>query len=508
MPAGRSGIERGTGMRSIFSGFNVATLAMQAQRKATDITAHNIANANTPGFTRQRAKMGATEPFSYAGTGQVGTGVMVSDIERIREQFLDYQVRSEKQLIGYWEARKDALEKIEILFMEPSENSFNSVLGSFFDSWQELSKNPESSPVRTNLVENSVTLINTVNHLNSQMDNLKQDTNEMIRIYVHDINSMTGQIANLNQQITRVTARGESPNDLMDRRDLLLDQLSEIIDFTEVHQKTGAVNLIFRGKDLVRESNAYGLMAEHTDGKDVEIYWEKDGKPHGDPINIMRDYSLVRRRDALEGLDSVRQEIDRFMGDFDILVSSMAELINELHQEGFDLSGIKAGETDGWDGSFFEKDGLNRWAVSSFILNDVSKIAAAQETPEGIVGEGNGLNAMRIAQMRSIRLVKDDETGRFRVPGEGVPGETTFESFYRDSISMLGVKSQESSRMVENQQSLLNQLLNRRESVSGVSLDEEMSNLIMFQHAYQAAARIVTTLDSMLDTVINRMGVR
>lgn len=500
-------------MRSIFSGFNVATLAMQAQRKATDITAHNIANANTPGFSRQRAKMAATEPFSYAGAGQVGTGVIVKDIERVREQFLDYQVRSEIQLMGYWEARRDSLEKIEILFMEPSENSFNTVLGRFFDSWHELSINPESSPVRTNLIENSVTLINTVNHLNSQLDNLKKDTNEMIRIYVHDINNMTEQIANLNQQIVRVTARGESPNDLMDRRDLLLDQLSETIDFTEVHQPNGSVNLIFRGKDLVRESNANGLLAEYTNGSEVEIYWAKDGQPHGGgPITITRDFTLVRRRDALEGLDSVRQEIDRFMEDFDALVSSIAELVNECHQEGFDLNGNKVDDAyDDWDGSFFQKDALGRWVVSSFILNDVSRIAAAFETgalePEE-VGKGNGLNALRIAQMRSIRLVKDEDTGLFRVPGEGDSGQTTFESFYRGTISVLGVKSQESIRMVQNQQSLLNQLLNRRESVSGVSLDEEMSNLIMFQHAYQAAARVVTTLDSMLDTVINRMGVR
>ena len=490
-------------MRSIFSGFNVAVLAMQAQRKATDITAHNIANANTPGFTRQRAHMVTTEPFSYAGAGQVGTGVMVSDIERIREQFLDYQVRSEKQLMGYWEARKDSLEKIEILFMEPSENSFNTVLGSFFDSWQELSKNPESSPVRTNLVENSVTLVNTVNHLNSQLDNLKQDTNDMIRIYVNDINSLTGQIASLNQQIVRVTARGESPNDLMDRRDLLLDQLSEIIDFTEVHQPNGSVNLFFRGGELVRESNANKLLAEYTNGKEVEIYWNKDGQAHGDPINITRDVTLVRRRDALEGLDSVRQEIDRIMEEFDTLVSSMAELINEQHQNGFDLKG-EPGE------AFFEKDGLNRWNVSSAILSDVSKIAAALGTP----GEGNGLNALEIAGMRNVRFsrklvdVDGEQKVRFKVPEEGKTGDTTFESFYRDSISMLGIKSQESIRMVENQQSLLNQLLNRRESVSGVSLDEEMANLIVFQHAYQAAARIVTTLDSMLDTVINRMAIR
>ena len=481
-------------MRSIFSSFNVAVLALQTQQKAIDVTAHNIANANTPGFTRQRAHMVTTEPFSYAGAGQVGTGVIVSDIERIREDFMDYQVRSEKQLMGYWETRKDALEKIELLFMEPSETGFNSVLGKFFDSWQELSKNPESSPIRTSLVETSITLTNTVNHLNSQLDNLKQDTNEMMRIYVNDINSMADQIAALNQQIVRVSARGDSPNDLMDRRDLLLDQLSEIIDFTVVHQNNGSANVFFRGKELVRESNSYGLLAEN-DGLGVEIYWEKDGQPHGDPIAITRDYALVRRRDALEGLDSIRQEITRLEENFFTLIETITTEINNQHQQGFDLKGEQPWETKpDWNGEFLIwNDTLNRLEVSSYILQDISNIAAGLGDE---VGEGNGLNALAIAQLREIR---------FDIGGSG---QTTFEGYYRDTIASLGTKSQESIRMVDNQQSLLNQLVNRRESVTGVSLDEEMSNLMMFQHAYQAAARIVTTLDTMLDTVINRMAAR
>ncbi len=473
----------------------MATLALQTQQKAIDITAHNIANANTPGYTRQKAQMVTTEPFSYAGAGQVGTGVIVSDIERIREEFMDYQVRSEKQLMGYWETRKDSLEKIELLFMEPSETGFNSVLGKFFDSWQELSKNPESSPIRTSLVETSITLTNTVNHLNSQLDNLKQDTNEMMRIHVNDINSLADQVAALNQQIVRVTARGDSPNDLMDRRDLLLDQLSEIIDFTVVHQKNGSANVFFRGKELVRESKSYGLMVENV-GSEIEIYWEKDGEPQGDPIAITRDYTLVRRRDALEGLDSVRQEVTRIQEEFNALIETITEEVNQQHQQGFTLSGEQPWtEPDPeWNGDFLIwDDTLNRLEVSSHIQEDIGNIAAGL----GIqVGEGNGLNALAIAQLREVR---------FEI---GSSSQTTFEGYYRDTTASLGIRTQESSRMVDNQHSLLNQLINRRESVTGVSLDEEMSNLMRFQHAYQAAARIVTTLDTMLDTVINRMGVR
>ncbi|PKM82112.1 MAG: flagellar hook-associated protein FlgK [Firmicutes bacterium HGW-Firmicutes-13] len=505
-------------MRSIFSGLNIAVLAMQAQRKATDVTAHNIANANTDGYSRQRAVMAATQPFSYAGAGQVGTGVIVKEIERARDGFLDYQVRCEKQLIGYWETRRDALEQIEILFMEPSETSFNTVMSRFFDAWQELSINPESSPVRTNLVETSNTLVNTVNHLNSQLDNLKTDTNETIRIKVDEINNLATQIANLNQQIIRISNRGESPNDLTDRRDLLIDQLADIIDFTVVSNQNGSTNIIFRGRDLIRESTSYKLITDYTNGADIEVYWEKKGPPENDPIKIYREESFIRRRDSLEGLFSIREEIDNIKDDFAALVTSLANLVNEQHREGYDIEGNQVKDIDGYGGDFFVQDNLNRWKVHDVITSDVSKIAAAYYE-EGILpdeghGVGNGMNALEIAKLRNVRLVRYEEIEggevkiRFRKPEGDETGQTTLESFYRDSISALGVKSQESIRMVENQGVLLTQLLNRRESISGVSLDEEMSNMILFQHAYQAAARMVTTLDSMLDTVINRMGVR
>lgn len=487
-------------MRSIFSGLNTVVLAMQAQRKAADVTAHNIANAHTDGFSRQRAVMATTQPFSYAGAGQVGTGVIVKEIERARDGFLDYQVRCEKQLMGYWETRRDALEQIEILFMEPSETSFNSVMSSFFDAWQELSISPESSPVRTNLLETSNTLMNTVDHLNSQLDNLKMDTNETIRIKVNEINNIATQIANLNQQIVRITNRGDSPNDLMDRRDLLIDQLADIIDFTVVSNPNGSTNIIFRGRDLVRENTAYELTAEYSNGADVEIYWKK----HPDqPVDIYRDESYTRRRDSLEGLFSVRVEIDKIKEDFNILVDSLVELINEQHGQGYDLEGNSGDDIE----SFFEwDDTLNRWKVNEVIINDVSKIAAALEDTEGNIGISNGLNALEIAKLRNIRLNFDG--GKLEIPPAGEAGHTTLETFYRDSVSALGVKSQESTRMVENQGALLTQLVNRRESLSGVSLDEEMANMILFLHAYDAAARMVTTIDSMLDTVINRMGVR
>ena len=525
--------ERGTTMRSTFSGLNISVLGMQSQRKATDITAHNVANASTEGFSRQRPAIVATPPMSYSGAGQVGTGAIVENIERIRDGFLDKQLRDEKELLGYWDARKEGLDKIEKLFMEPGDTGFNTVMGRFFDAWQDLSKNAESSPVRTQLMEISQTLINNVNHLNGQLDDLGRDTNDMIRIQADDINGISEQIAQLNQQIVRVTSRGDSANDLMDRRDVLLDELSDIIDCKVVHGKNGAANILFRGRDLVRENSYNEIKTVYDENNDVNLFWDMKGIL--EEINIERKDSLASSRDTLEGLYSVRDEVTWYEDQFEILVDSLVNVVNQQHREGYNLEGETDVDFFTWD------ERLDQWKVSQDIVDDVSRISAAyyedglEEGEE--VGIANGENALNIAQIRDQRLLrvynevdedgrlKVDEDGnfieideddikdfegdyklRYRMPGEDEIGQTSLENFYRDSVSTLGAKSQESIRMVENQSALVTQLENRRESISGVSLDEEMSNLIRFQHAYQAGARIINTIDAMLDTIINRMG--
>lgn len=529
-------------MRSSFMSFNVAVRALMTQQKATDVTGHNIANANTPGFSRQRPVLVTTPAFSYAGAGQVGTGVTTQKIERIRDQFLDGQIWGEKTLMGYWEERKHVLEQVEILFMEPSDSSFNFVISRFWDSWQDLVVNPENSPVRTNLAEISHTLINTVNHINMQMDDMRRDVNKMLEIKVEDINRISNQVAQLNAQIVRVVNRGDSPNDLMDRRDLLIEELTQIADVRVVHNVNGSTNILLRGRELVWENRAYGLMAEREGPElDVHIYWLKDGQKWQE-LKIGRHYTEVRRQDALEGLDSVRKELTRLKDDFNTLVDSMAELINTQHGKGYNLDGERLSEIDPESGgAFFTKDDFDRWELSPLIVNDVLNIAASSA---GDQVPGNSLNALEIVKMRNewytLVAVQVDENGKVVLdeggqeiidpgwkPGEVLPegfarrlrlpeeegadskkvGRSTFESFYRDSTAYLGVQTQESIRMVENQETLITELVNYRESISGVSLDEEVANLLLFQFAYQSAARVVSTLDSMLDTVINRMAV-
>ena len=196
------------------------------------------------------------------GAGQLGTGVQVKTIERIRDQFLDQQIRQQTLLEGEWEERNNALSQVETIFMELSDNGLNSVMDKFWDDWNQLSKFPDSSPVRTTVVESSVTLADTIRHTYSQLKTLQNDLNEQVRIKVDQTNSILNQIADLNKQIQTVSVSGLSPNDLLDRRDILLDQLNSTVA-AEVHiQGDQTVNVMIGGMNVVDGFKATLLTTE------------------------------------------------------------------------------------------------------------------------------------------------------------------------------------------------------------------------------------------------------
>lgn len=220
-------------MSGLFGTFNVGKRGLFAQQRALDVTSHNVANANTEGYSRQRAILETTTPFgmpsmdSQVGPGQIGTGVDVSSIQRVRDSFMDYQVRREKSTLGQYEARDKYLSEIESIFNEPSEDGLSTLIGNFFTSWDELSKKPENSNARTVVAQQSAALADEINHVYTQLSNIKSNAQESIKQTVLDVNAILNRVDKLNQQIISVKVSGMEPNDLMDKRDLLLDNLSE-----------------------------------------------------------------------------------------------------------------------------------------------------------------------------------------------------------------------------------------------------------------------------------------
>ncbi|NLO89037.1 MAG: flagellar hook-associated protein FlgK [Clostridia bacterium] len=501
-------------MNSTFGGFNIALRALMAQKLMLDIAAHNVANANTPGFTRQRGVLETTPPLPYPSIsssnmlGQIGTGVDVVRVERLRDEFLDVQRRKEIHTQGQWTVRRDILEQIEVIFLEPTDTGLSSLINDFWNSWQELSKHPESSAVRTTVKETAAALADAIRHTYQQLNDLSEDIDNMIEINVGNINSLATQIAQLNRQIKVAKGAGFEPNDLYDHRDILVDELAELIDFKYKIYDDGTMDIyLYNDEDgsysarLVDgkegHTNILKTKIDDTSGKMV-ICWES--YTSNEPLlNLPAANDVLVINDGeLKGLFDARDVIlDGYMKNIDSFALGLKNIINEYHQKGYDLNGKEGGE-------FFTGTGAADITISSDIENDVSKIAAALNK-ESIPGDGS--NALIIARLQSARLFYDVDKGELRLPNEGETGNTSFEDFYNNLISSLGVATNESQRMVENQEALVDQLDNLKENVSGVSIDEEVAHMLQYQRAYQAAARFMTTMDEILDTLINRTAV-
>lgn len=505
-------------MTSTFHGIEVGKRALFAQQAALSTTGHNIANANTIGYTRQRANMQATNPISIPGMSsyQLGTGVDVNKIERLRENYLDIQYRTENKNVGYWEAKSDTLSKLEGLLNEPSDNGLAYVMDQFWSSWEELAKNPDSASARSVVRQRAIAVAETFNYMSSSLDAIKDDLKLVISTKATDVNSISKQISSLNDQIARLEANQYEPNDLYDQRDLLIDQLSKIVDVQVTKKDNGMVDISVGGKALV-SGNRY---------KEMEVVYDDDVNPdHVAGVIIKEPGENLSQLDKLNALDgsSVSLTSGELLGriesfgtadggtipnlqkNLDEFAKAFAKQVNDIHAKGYyiqnnsgTISLIPASGKDA-DGNdyvinFFTGTTAKDLAISADIKGSLDKIAAAGDEGNNSSSSGNGQIAQAIAKLKNEGTITINGT------------TTTLSDFYRNMIGQIGIDSQEAQRMQGNSEVIIQQVESRRQSISGVSLDEEMANMIKYQQAYNAAARMVTAMDQCLDKVINGMG--
>ncbi|NPV42735.1 MAG: flagellar hook-associated protein FlgK [Firmicutes bacterium] len=469
-------------MRSAFFGLEIAKRSLFTHQHSLNVTGHNIANANTEGYSRQRGIHAATYPqLSYSlnrptFAGITGTGVEMQEIKRMRDQFIDRDFRKENQIFGEWETKRDILQKIEYIFNEPSDSGIRSVLDEFWNSFQELSKNPESLSVRSIVHQRGEAVAETINHTYAQFIELRKQVNEEIDIKVEEINNLSRQIADLNDQIFKTEATGDNANDLRDKRDLLVDQLSKIVKLYVDEDNNGMYTISVTGAALVTGKYYNSVEFDVTDITGSITFADMG-------------YNLVTNGGELKGLLEMRDNIvPNYMKGLEDLAQTLMDEINSIHSVGFGLGDPILDPTlTGND--FFIDPGGDKLIVVNPDLDVLERIAAATNPNS----PGDGSNALLIAQLNSKKIA--------------VLGNTTFDDFTKSLISALGVDAQEAVRMADNHELLLTQVENRREAVSGVSFDEEMSNIIKFQHGYNSAARMVTAIDEMLEVVVNKMGI-
>lgn len=447
-------------LRSSFTGMETARRALFAQRTAIDVTGHNMANASTPGYRRQRAQMVATPPSP--GAMQPGTGVKVATIERMRDQFVDMQIRHSRASLGRWEARNGVLEELQEMFKEPSDIGLSTMMDRFWVAWQELSGGATDPGRRTAVIQEATTLASAFSLVSRQLKEASDDIQVNIDSLVHSANATAESIARLNREIVRGGVVGENISDLMDQRDLLLDQLAQDVNITVVETEEGQVNVSVGSRMLVSGVTAFKM-------------------------DVGGSFSGGRIQGLLEAKSEI---IPSYQAKLDQLAVALMERVNAQHSAGVDMAGLPGG-------AFFTGTGAADLVVVSALKIDPNLIAAGMPPADPAAGPtpGDGRNALAMAQLKDALTMV------------GTPPTASFRDFYGSVITELGLQTQESSRAADVYNGVLEQQQMRRDAVSGVSLDEELMQLIRYQAAYDAASRLVSVIDEMLDTLINRTGI-
>lgn len=462
-------------------GLNIAVRALMAQRRSMDVTSHNIANSETKGYSRQRAELVTTNPYTYpsmysgGNNGQVGTGVEVAAIIRIRDSLIDSRFRDEASLLGEWTHQSKTLQEIELIFGEPSESGLGSYLDAFWSSLQDLSENPENSGLRKPVRESAAGMCDLFNMLSGQLKGFRKSLDGYIGGKVVAVNAHAQKIADLNKQISQIIGNNESPNDLMDKRDLLLDELSELADIQVNYDSRGRANVTIGGCCLVM-GTTFEQLEYTTDNQNKgmgKIVWAGTNKEVA--------FSGGEIAGILESRDTI---VPKYLNELDSMARTFINEFNKVHQAGFGLD-------NSTNIRFFEGSDAATIRVSDQIMDEVhglNRIAASLQpiTADNIA---DGDNAVRLSKVMQIGVLNGNKV--------------TMGDYWGGIISGLGAETERAEKMFKNQTALLHQIETQRQSVSGVNSDEEYANLIRFQQAWNSAAKLMKVQEEMLDTLIN-----
>ncbi len=622
-------------MASAFSGIEMGKRSLQAHTTALTTVGHNLSNASTEGYSRQRVNFNSADPLyrpelnREERPGQIGQGVGVASIERIRDNLLQNRILAQGDNSGYWNTRDEYIMMVEQVYNEPSDVSVRSLMDKFWEGWQELSIHPEDGASRQAVLQRGQGLIDGINNRYGRLKEIRTMINDDVRISVGQVNGILKDISELNIQIEKSQAVDDNPNDLMDKRDLLVEKLSGYMNITVDNRDPDEFQIHTSGMHLIQGKQVHYLdTVPNRDNEGyLDIVWEANGN-YADLKNGKLN-SLIELRDT-----DLRGEVQKL----DMMTINFADMVNEIHSNAwgkngetgvdlfqeyqfinnlngnydrtgdgefdssyvFRMTGTNAlepkqqpglagtmtlsGPTGNVDVEYFPADTiedivkrinnsstevvarLNRdnkliikASTSAAIENPDFVIRHVEDSGQFLVGyagilENSGaegayswdqpdaVNQLNGAEYAVAPLshpsgwleinseVKNDPSmlaagfgnnGRIAESGDGtaalaiaqlrnqpvmVGKLTSFDDYFADTVAEIGLKGEIAGRSNDAQDLVMKDLKDLQSSVSGVSLDEEMADMIKFQHGYAAAARFVTQVDEMLDTIINRMG--
>ncbi len=488
-----------------FSSYGIARSGLMVSERGLSVTGHNISNVDTTGYVRQQSIAESSPCITVYGKNnqafQYGTGVDIQETRQLRNTFLDNIYRQENTLLGYYETRSNTINDVEAIINDPMGDGLQNVMNQFWDSWQELSKAPESLTTRALVRERGQALVYYFNQVGTQLDRLQNDLNSEIRVQVDKVNSITSGLAALNQQIASQEIAGDSANDYRDQRNILLDNLSKICDAQINEMQDGQVDITLGGYLLVTKGTSRNLYVESNSVNGDFYYPMLEGVNTQIDIKSGKLKGLMESRGEVSGIkstsdpDSNIPTSKNIVSDLKIKLNAMlnkiATQVNTLQQSGKTLD-----KKDGVD--FFKKVDsdyplqMGNIALSDDLNSDngLNNIVASKTT-----AVGDNTIAREIANLRDADLLLDSS------------GMVSIDEYYRAIVLDIGNQGSEATTAMNNQQTLVQSADDKRTAISGVSMDEEMSNMMKYKFAYDASARVLNIIDSMVERVVNSMGV-
>ena len=442
-----------------------ARRALQAQQVGLGVTSHNIANATTPGYSRQRAGFVPTQPLPQP-YGLLGTGVTVDAVTRMRDQFVDGQIREVNQSMSRSSMENQILSQVQSSFNEPSETALSGSLTQFFNSWHDLAVNPEDSSSRNAVIQRGVQLAQSFHSLNGDLTQLRSSLADDVTAKLTKINTLTSELSKLDLQITNARALGQEANDAMDQRDQKLQELSGLVNINVSFDTRGSMTVTTGGSVIASGAGSQDLISSVV-GNSIVIRTSLGGP------------NLAVTGGELGGvLTMYNTSIPGTLAELDQAAAALITRLNQVHQAGFGLGTPPPTGT-----VFFTGAGAADINVNGALATNPNLIAASSDgTP------GDNVNALALAGVATEKLLNGNSV--------------TIGQFYNGIVSSLGSAVDSANSTSTQQQAVLTGLQNQQNSVAGVSLDEEMTNMITFQKGYAAAAKLITTVNTMFDTLL------
>jgi len=558
---------------SLFSSLDIALSGLQASQIQLEVAGHNIANVNKEGFSRQRVNLITRVP-NLRSYGIVGRGVDLSNVERIREGFLDKVFRQQIPSLGNTEIQAGYFTRIEDIFQEPTENGFGARLNYFFDALNDFSNNVEELPVRISVLTEAESLVTSLQEGAERVFALRTNANEEVRNLVPEVNSLSERIAALNVRIRAAEVGGNTANDLRDDRDLLLDELAELVNIGYQEREDGQVDVFVSGDVLITGSDYRELVATRDPTLDpdradlVEVRFADtdravdvhDGQLRG-ALDI-RDGQLVQVGDRIDQIAAaIIREVNQIhctgnglvnlsgmisstnpvsdagtplpdaglpfavtAGTFDVIVydaagtpstttitveadtslDDLAAALNAIPNFAASVTGnaLELGATGSYTYSFandtsgaltalginglFQGHDATTIRVNADLIDDPRLLTSGYSTD--LLDTGDNTAALALANVRNLRVLESDSA--------------TINEYYESTIVRVGVDARANTDLLEIERSFVDDFRRRREEVSGVSLDEEVTFMLQYQKAFEASARVITVADRMLDVLL------